>query len=258
MSFEFMEAFKFIQKNTIIHKLDPRTKLLLAIIYSILGIIFEDIIILFFIFISLIPFILVGQLFKKWIKSIRGMSFLFLLLIIFNTLFINEHGFSKSISMIIRVMIMVSSFSLFFLTVHPDDLMLSLISLKVPYNIAFSFSLSFRFVPTIAIEAQNIIDAQKSRGYEMEEGGLITQAKNLIPLLVPLIVCSMKRAFHIAESLDSRAFGSTKNRTYYYSISYTKKDWFLTAVLIIILIIGILVKIFPSLLPIWFYWRFPV
>lgn len=250
-----MEAFKFIQMKTIIHSLDPRTKLLLAIIYSILAIIFEEIFILFFVFLSLFPFILAGQLFKKWIKSIRGMTFLFLLLIIFNTLF---STFSKSISMILRIMIMVSSFSLFFLTVHPDDLMLSLLSLKVPYNIAFSFSLSFRFVPTIAIEAQNIIDAQKSRGYEMEQGGLISQAKNLIPLLIPLIVCSMKRAFHIAEALDSRAFGSTKNRTYYYSISYTKKDWLITVILIIFFIFGIIVKVFPDLLPNWFYWRFPV
>jgi len=255
MSFEFMEAFKFIQKKTIIHSLDPRTKLLLATIYSILAIMFEDIFILFFVFLSLFPFILAGQLFKKWIKSIRGMTFLFLLLIIFNTLF---STFSKSISMIIRIVIMVSSFSLFFLTVHPDDLMLSLISLKVPYNIAFSFALSFRFVPTIALEAQNIIDAQKSRGYEMEQGGLISQAKNLIPLLIPLIVCSMKRAFYVAESLDSRAFGSTKNRTYYYSISYTKKDWLITVILFTFLVFGIIIKIFPYLLPNWYYWKFPV
>lgn len=250
-----MEAFKFIQKKTIIHILDPRTKLLLAIIYSILAIIFEEIFILFFVFLSLFPFILAGQLFKKWIKSIRGMTFLFLLLIIFNTLF---STFSRSISMIIRIMIMVSSFSLFFLTVHPDDLMLSLLSLKVPYNIAFSFSLSFRFVPTIAIEAQNIIDAQKSRGYEMEQGGLISQARNLIPLLIPLIVCSLKRAFHIAESLDSRAFGSTKNRTYYYSIKYAKKDWLLTIILISLFIFGFFVKIFPEFLPTWFYWKLKV
>jgi len=153
---------------------------------------------------------------------------------------------------------MVSSFSLFFLTVHPDDLMLSLLSLKVPYNIAFSFSLSFRFVPTIAIEAQNIIDAQKSRGYEMEQGGLISQARNLIPLLIPLIVCSLKRAFHIAESLDSRAFGSTKNRTYYYSIKYAKKDWLLTIILISLFIFGVIVKIFPEFLPTWFYWKLKV
>ena len=255
MSFEFMQAFKFIQMKTIIHNLDPRTKLLLAIIYSILAIMFEEIFILLFIFLTLFPFIFTGQLFKKWIKSIRGMSFLFLLLIIFNTLF---STFSKSISMIIRIMIMVSSFSLFFLTVHPDDLMLSLLSLKVPYNIAFSFSLSFRFVPTIAIEAQNIIDAQKSRGYEMEQGGVISQAKNLIPLLIPLIVCSMKRAFYVAESLDSRAFGSTKNRTYYYSISYTKKDWLITLILFTFFVFGIIIKIFPYFLPNWFNWKFPV
>ncbi len=198
---------------------------------------------------------ILGKLFAQWLKSIKGMSFLFLLLIVFNTLF---DSFSYSISMILRIIIMVSSFSMFFLTVHPDDLMLSLISLKIPYNIAFSFALSFRFVPTIAMEAQNIIDAQKSRGYELEQGGLISQAKNLIPLLIPLIVCSMKRAFHIAESLDSRAFGSTKNRTFYYTISYAKKDWILTAILIAFFIFGIIVKIFPNIIPAWFYFRLSI
>lgn len=216
---------------------------------------FNEIVILFFIFLSLIPFLIVGRLMGRWIKSIKGMSFLFILLVIFNSLFVS---FSYAIAMILRIITMVSSFSLFFLTVHPDDLMLSLISLKIPYNIAFSFALSFRFVPTIAIEAQNIIDAQKSRGYKMEESGFIKQAKNLIPLLIPLIVCSMKRAFHIAESLDSRAFGSTKERTYYYTIKYTKKDWIITSVLLVFLIIGIVLKIFPSILPSFFYLSIPV
>ena len=160
--------------------------------------------------------------------------------------------------MIIRILIMITAFSIFFLTVHPNDLALSLISMKVPYEFAFSFSLAFRFVPTIAIEAQNIMDAQQSRGYEMKQTGLINQIKNLFPLLVPLIVSSIKRAFNVAEALESRAFGTIKNRTYYYSIKYSVKDWMFTIYLFLILIISIYIRIQFILMPEWMLWTLPV
>jgi len=160
--------------------------------------------------------------------------------------------------MILRITIMISAFSLFFLTVHPNDLALSLISMKVPYEIAFSFSLAFRFVPTIALEAQNIIDAQMSRGYEMQQKGLVTQVRNLFPLLIPLIICSIRRAFNVAEALESRAFGSQKERTYLYLIQFSLKDWLFTIYLIIFFILSIVVRINFQTMPFWFQWGFPV
>ena len=160
--------------------------------------------------------------------------------------------------MILRISIMVTSFSIFFLTVDPNDLALSLISMKVPYEYAFSFSLAFRFVPTIAQEAQNIQDAQMSRGYEMQTSGIINQIKNLFPLLVPLIVCSIKRAFNVAEALESRAFGSQKERTFLYSIKYTMKDWLFTTYLLLFLILVIYVRINFFLMPEWLIWSLPV
>ncbi|MHA1472754.1 MAG: energy-coupling factor transporter transmembrane component T family protein, partial [Promethearchaeota archaeon] len=216
MSLEFLSAFKYLKKETFLHNLDPRAKLLLAITYTVSALLFREIIPLLLILVTLLPVIVVGRLFKKWLKSVKGMSFLYVFIIVLNTLFIKVNGLSFAIAMILRISIMISAFSLFFLTVDPNDLALSLISMKIPYEYAFSFSLAFRFVPTIAIETQNIIDAQQSRGYEMQKKGIINQIKNLFPLLVPLIVSSIKRAFNVAEALESRSFGNKNERTFYY------------------------------------------
>ena len=255
MSLAFLEAFKFQTKDTIIHNLDPRVKLLFAVIYTIVCILFTEIIPLFLIFLTLIPLIVIGRLCKEVIKSLRGLIFLFIIIIILNTLFIS---LSFAIAMIIRISIMITAFSIFFLTVHPNDLALSLISMNIRYEFAFSFSLAFRFVPTIANEAQNIIDAQQSRGYEVKQSGLINQIKNLFPLLIPLIVCSIRRAFNVAEALESRAFGSQKERTYYYTIKYSLKDWIFTFYLLMFLILAIFVRIQFNIMPDWILWSLPV
>ncbi|MHA1192832.1 MAG: energy-coupling factor transporter transmembrane component T family protein [Promethearchaeota archaeon] len=255
MSLQFLNAFRFLKKNTFIHNLDPRAKLLFAIIYTINALMFNEIVPLFILFISLIPLILLGRLFKSWFKSLKGMSFLFVIIILLNTLFIS---LNFAIAMVLRISIMLSAFSVFFLTVDPNDLALSLISMKVPYEFAFSFSLAFRFVPTIAIEAQNIMDAQQSRGYEMQQKGIINQMKNLFPLLVPLIISSIKRAFNVAEALESRAFGSEQKRTYYYTIKYTAKDWIFTFYLLALLSIFVIISINMINMPIWLNWSIPV
>ena len=108
------------------------------------------------------------------------------------------------------------------------------------------------------MEAQNIIDAQQSRGYEMETSGFINQVKNLFPLLVPLIICSIKRAFNVAEALESRAFGSKKERTFFHSINYSVKDWLFTICLLIFLIMAIYVRINFTAMPEWLIWSLPV
>ena len=258
MSFEFLNSFKFLKKNSIIHRLDPRAKLIFALVYTINALMFTEIIPLILIFLTLFPFIVIGKLFHQWIKSIRSLAFLYIFIIIINTLFITNNGFSFSLAMIIRITIMISAFSIFFLTVDPNDLALSLISMKVPYEFAFSFSLAFRFVPTIAIEAQNIIDSQQSRGYEMQKKGIISQIKNLFPLLVPLIIASIKRAFNVAEALESRAFGSKKDRTFYFTIHFSIIDWVFTALLLCILVGLIFIRLQIFIMPEWINWSLPI
>lgn len=254
-SLAFLEAFKFMKKNTFLHNLDPRAKLLFSITYTVFALFFNEIMPLLIILLSLLPLMASGRLIKQWLKSIRGLSFLFIIIVILNTFFLS---FSYAISMILRISIMVTAFSIFFLTVDPNDLALSLISMKVPYEYAFSFSLAFRFIPTIAQEAQNIQAAQMSRGYEIQTKGMLNQIKNLFPLLVPLIVCSIKRAFNVAEALESRAFGSKKERTFLHSIKYSIKDWLFTMYLLLFLMLVIYVRINFLLMPEWLIWSLPV
>ena len=93
---------------------------------------------------------------------------------------------------------------------------------------------------------------------EKTKKGLINQIKNLFPLLIPLIICSIKRAFNVAEALESRGFGSRKERSYYYTIKYSIKDWIFTFYLILFLAFSIFVRVQFNLLPEILTWSLPV
>ena len=153
-------------------------------------------------------------------------------------------------------MVLSSIFSVFFLTVHPDDLAQSLIQLHIPFDFAFALAMATRYVPTLALEAQTIMDSQKSRGLELEKGNFIERVKNFVPILVPLIVSSVRRALSIAESIESRAFGSTNKRTSYYQLKMQKKDYTTCIFAIAVSIIVIFLHL-SNQLPIWTQFAIP-
>ena len=101
-------------------------------------------------------------------------------------------------------------------------------------------------------EAQNIIDAQRSRGLELEKGNLLVRVKNMVPILIPLIINSIKRAFSIAEALESKAFGAIKIRTNYYELKMRARDYAVIAIMVLF-VVGFFVLYFGNLLPGVFY-----
>jgi len=153
--------------------------------------------------------------------------------------------------MVLRLIALTTIFSVFFLTVHPDDLSQALIQMHVPFDLAFTFSMAIRFVPTLAIEAQTIMEAQMSRGLELQKGNIIQKAKNYIPILAPLLISSIRRAIQIAESLDSRAFGAKKNRTYLYELSFHLRDAIFGAITLVTLALFVWLTLIH--LPFFFY-----
>jgi energy-coupling factor transport system permease protein len=148
-------------------------------------------------------------------------------------------------------------FSIFFLTVHPDDLAQALIRLHVSFDFAFTISMATRYVPTLAIEAQTISDAQMARGLELQQGNMLKRIRNLIPIIIPLIISSIRRALSIAESLESRAFGSTKKRTYLKILKMAKKDYFVMLVITAAALFLIHLNFFVGL-PSWALWQIPL
>jgi len=141
----------------------------------------------------------------------------------------------------------MSSFFILFVTIHPDKLVQAFNKLGIPFHYAFIFSLSTRFIPTLAKESEIISNAQKSRGLDLDSGNFIVKIKNFIPLLVPLFVNAIRRAYLVAESLETKGFGLNKRRTYLNELKFTWRTYLLFGILTVFLIFSIYLIFFSQI-----------
>ncbi|MFX0108165.1 MAG: energy-coupling factor transporter transmembrane component T family protein [Candidatus Hodarchaeota archaeon] len=251
----FLEVFQYTRQDSIVHQLDPRSKLVMSITFAALSLAYFQIIPLIIIMLVLIPIMAAAKSLRRWGRSMKGLAFLLIFIIIFNTLLSTvDYPFSYSIALAIRLVALMTSFSIFFLTVHPDQLSQALIQMKVRFEFAFAMSMAMRYVPTLGQEAYAIMDAQKARGVELDKGNLLKRIRNIVPIIVPLIVVSIRRALSVAESMESRGFGASETRTYMEKLSFRKRDWAVVIVSLIALVLGIYVRLFVPL-PDWMLWH---
>jgi energy-coupling factor transport system permease protein len=251
MSLNFAKIFNFLHSDTLLHRIDPRAKGFMILSFSILSFVFRDIVLMILLLGCSIPFLLIAKMGKNFVDAIKGMNFLIIFILIINSYTVSVNF---SVLIIVRIIVLMLIFSIYFQSTLPEDLSQSLVTMKIPFHTAFAFSLAFRFVPTMANETQTIMDAQQSRGHRIQEGGMFQQVKNLIPLLVPLLMNSIRRAFHVAEALETRAFGVSKNPTFYYPLKFTPKDFWFLLLNVIILGIGLYIHINLANLPAWLSW----
>ncbi len=232
------KAFEYRRGATILHRIDPRSKLVYLILFTSLVVYFTNPIALLIIFLSFLPMVYLGKISARWSQSLRGSLFFIVFIFIFN--FAPTAYYSGSlldaavsaIAMSLRFLNLISVFSIFFLTTSPEDLTQSMVQLKIPYDYALTFNMAMRFVPTLSREAQYIMDAQRSRGLEMEKGNFISRIRNYVPVLIPLIISSFRRAELVADAMESRAFGASKKRTSLYVLKMGRGDFlFISAAL---------------------------
>lgn len=226
-----LQGFDYRRGTSIIHKMDPRAKLVYLALFSVLAVYFLSPILLAVLFASSIPVVALAGIGHKWSQSLRGAAYFIVIIFIINfaVSLIYQHplvdALTYSVAMSFRFVVLISIFSSYFLTTSPEDLTQSMVQLRVPYDYALTFNMAMRFVPTLSKEAQIIMDAQKSRGLEMEKGSFLQKIKNYIPVLVPLIVSSFRRAELVADAMESRAFGASKKRTSLYILRLGDADY---------------------------------
>jgi energy-coupling factor transport system permease protein len=162
---------------------------------------------------------------------------------------VTAKNLESAIAMTLRFIVLVESFSVFFLTTSPDHLSLALEQTRIPYEFSFAFTTAVRFVPVLAEEAQTIMDAQKARGLELERGNFLKRIRNYIPILIPLIVGAIRRSLELAEAMESRAWGSTKKRTNLYVLKMHRGDFILIALTIGILAFSIYIRLYIAIPP---------
>jgi energy-coupling factor transport system permease protein len=213
---------------------------------------FGEILPLIALFLLQIPFVLLASVQREWLRSLRGALFLATFIFLTNVLFryigagyvMLPTDVEFSAAMTIRFIVLVESFSVFFLTTSPDHLGLALEQSHVPYEFSFAFTTAVRFVPVLAEEAQTIMDAQKARGLELEKGNFMKRIRNYVPVLIPLIVSAIRRSLELAEAMESRAWGATKKRTNLYRLALRRGDFALLAITVGVLALEIYVRLF--------------
>ncbi len=238
------EGFKFRMVTSPIHRLDPGAKFLYACVIFVVAILFNELLPLLLLFFLQIPLILVAGVQREWLRSMRGATVFAIVIFVMNFVFtfffpgsiagivppvntLSEYFliFERSLTMTFRFVVLIESFSVFFLTTSPDRLSLALQQSHVPYELCFAFTTAIRFVPVLAEEAQTIMDAQRARGLELEGGNFLKRVRNYVRVLIPLIVSAIRRSLELAEAMESRAWGATEKRTNLYVLKLGGSDF---------------------------------
>jgi energy-coupling factor transport system permease protein len=243
------EGFRFRRVSSPIHRLDPRVKFLYVCVMFVIAVMFNKLLPLTLLFFVQMPFVWMAGVQREWIRSMRGALMFAVIIFLFNfvfTYFYREYPqlpsmvlIEYSLSMTLRFIVLVESFSVFFLTTSPDHLGLALEQSRVPYEFCFAFTTAVRFVPVLAEEAQTIMDAQKARGLELERGNFMKRVRNYIPILIPLIVSAIRRSLELAEAMESRAWGASEKRTNLYVLKTKRPDYALALVSVLMLILAV-------------------
>ena len=255
---------QFVAGNSVIHRLDPRTKIFMMILYIAMTFLVKQI---WFMTIPLIylvlELILSGISLRYIVSSLKPIRFLLIFMFILNLFFTKgEHvwidlGFWKLTSeavlqscfLSIRIILLVAGASMLTLTTSPialtDGLEKLLMPLKVfrfpAHELAMMMTIALRFVPTLMDESDKIRNAQMSRGADFESGNVFKRVKSMIPILIPLFVSSFRKADELAIAMESRCYHGGDGRTRMHQLKFRKEDLF--AILITLLFVGALIAV---------------
>ncbi|MBD5460419.1 MAG: energy-coupling factor transporter transmembrane protein EcfT [Lachnospiraceae bacterium] len=254
---------QYYQTESVIHRLDPRTKLVGTIVFIISLFVFDNIwgylcaalFLAVVIKISHVPF-------KFMVKGMKAILFLLILTVGFNLfltpgeplvviwkLTITKEGAKSAALLAVRLIFLIIGSSVMTLTTTPNNLTDGMEKLMRPlkvfrlpvHEVAMIMSIALRFIPILLEETDKIMKAQIARGADFESGNLIKKAKAMVPLLVPLFISAFRRANDLAMAMEARCYRGGEGRTKMKPLVYKKRDVMAYLVLLVYLAGGILI-----------------
>ncbi|MCL7392970.1 MAG: energy-coupling factor transporter transmembrane protein EcfT [Thaumarchaeota archaeon] len=248
-----LEGLKFYAGDTAIHKLDPRVKFLVSMLMLIIVVMYAEVWMLTILIAVQAAIVYVAKVMRRWLKTIKGSMPLAALVFGLNAIFFISTGtyttlqevFYHSLALAYRLVLFLSSFSIFFLTTTPEEIGLTLTSWHVPYQYTFAFISAIRFTPIIAQELRDIMDAQRARGVELDRGGPLQRARKFIPILVPLLANALRRAYELAEAMEVKCFGAAKKRTSLMELKARPKDYAVLLTALVFFGLAVYYRLFP-------------
>lgn len=239
---------QYFPSDSLIHSLDPRTKIIITFFYIIETFVVNNFIGFLALSLGLAIVIAASRVPVKFI--FRGLKVIFVIIIFtfilnlfmmdgrviwhWRFLTITYEGLYRAIFVAIRLVLLIIGTSMLTLCTKPIELTDGLEKLLSPLSfigvpsgeIALMMSIALRFIPTLMDETDKIIKAQQARGADFESGNVVRRAKSLIPILVPLFIGSFKIAQDLALAMEARCYHGGKNRTRMNRISFKRADAF--------------------------------
>ena len=226
---------QFFPGDTLAHRLDPRTKLLLVVLYIVALFNCDSWLSYALVIAVTAACMIIGKITPKHIfNGLKPMIVIIVLTALLNMFYtqgeplvkfwvltITREGLDRAIKMILRILLLITGTFLLTYTTSPialtdglEILLGPLKKIKVPvHEMTMMMSMALRFIPTLIEETDKIMSAQKARGADFETGGLVKRARALIPILVPLFVSAFRRADDLAVAMESRCYHGGEGRT---------------------------------------------
>ena len=258
---------QYFPLNSIIHKLDPRTKLLFVITFIVMVFLSNNFISLFFcLAMSLLTISLSKISLKTVFKGLRPIILVIavtsilqiayndggIVLVEFWKVRITSGGVLMAIFMALRISLLIVMSTMLTYTTSPTSLTNGLDRMFAPFKkigldfhtITMIMTIALRFIPTLIEEVDKIMSAQKSRGANFEQGSVVKRAKALIPLFIPLLFNSIRRAYELANAMTCRCYNGGVGKTTMNALKFSKKDFFVVFVMSFVIASVILLNIF--------------
>ena len=241
---------QYYPAKSFVHNMDPRAKLVLVIAYIVAIFLASN----FYALAAVTLFLVIAVIFSRVpfgrvLRSVKMILFVIIFSAILNLFFYSAGedahmiwewrflslSWESVINMIflaMRLFLLVMGTSILTLTTTPvaltdgiESLLTPLKWIKFPvHELALIMSIALRFIPILIDETNRIIAAQKARGANFEKGGLISRAKAMIPVLIPLLVSAFRRAEDLGDAMDARCYSGAKGRTKYKKLTFTWRD----------------------------------
>ena len=263
---------QYFATDSFVHRLDPRAKILLLVGLIVLIFLSGNIVSLFLsVIISSIVMVSSCIPIRFYLKNIKIIIPIVIFTAILNVFYTNtgipllpeqwfiqiySDGLLRAFFMAVRVLLLILVSSVLTYTTTPNDLTDAIERLLKPlkfiglgnavHTMSMMMTIALRFIPTLIEETDKIMSAQKARGADMDSGGLIKKVKSLLPILIPLLISAVRRAYELAEAMECRCYNGGIGRTRMKQLRLTKRDYFAFAVVILFLVSVILTNIFVT------------
>ena len=239
---------QYFPGNTTAHKLDPRTKILLVVLYIAALFTAKSLLAYGLLALTLAACVRVSRVgLKALVRGLKPVLFIIVFTGILNLFFtpgesdlwawgpfhVTETGLRNAVFMVLRIMLLIMGTFLMTYTTSPISLTDGLERLlnwlkrfRVPvHELVMIMSIALRFIPTLIEETDKIMSAQKARGADFESGNIMQRAKAMIPILVPLFISAFRRADELATAMECRCYHGGEGRTKLHVLRYAGRDY---------------------------------